>query len=119
MVDTYYQSRILREPLPSYEPSLFAPDSLLDELLAPSRGLLLWQFQLAQLAGLPRPNAIDLRKHVNQKRPGAFGALRDLHLPSGLSLAGVVEERLLYEGTVPGQWSAAKALIQRRSALLP
>lgn len=113
VVDTYYQSRILRVPLPSPEPGQFASDPLLNELLSPSRGILLWQFQfeqLAQLAGLPRPDAIKLRRLVNRKRPVAFERMDDMCLPSGSTFAKVVTERLHYEGTVPGQWEAAHRL---------
>jgi len=116
VVDTYYQSRILRAPLPGPEPGPFASDPLLDELLAPSRGLLLWQFQfeqLAQLAGLARPEATALRRRVNQKRPSGFATMRDLLLPSGQTLSDAVEKWLVYEGLVPGQWTAAEMLFTR------
>ena len=118
VVDTYYQSRILRAPLPGPEPGPFASDPLLDELLAPSRGLLLWQFQfehLAQLAGLARPEAITLRRYVNQKRPIAFKRMVAMRLPSGSIFADVVTERLRYDGTIPGQWKAAQRLLHASS----
>lgn len=113
VVDTYYQSRVLGTPLPTERDLDFTPDPIVDELLAASGDILLWQFQFEQLAQLfvdRRSDAIALRRRINQKRPETRERIRRMTFPSGQSLRDVVEERLLYEGLVPGQWRGAKLL---------
>lgn len=139
-VDTYYQSRQAGKPLPASSgtesgseggtgngaensPQLgeLQPtgDPVVDEVLSPSQGLLLWQSQLESLAqalGLLRPDAIQLRRHVVQRRPDPLKLLEETEgarevFPSGLSLVEVLEERLYYDAVVPGQWRAARLLI--------
>lgn len=116
VVDSYYQSRVLGEPLPTQRSPGFTPDPILDELLAISDGILLWQFQLEQLAQLfveERSDAIELRRRVNQKRPETRERIGDMTFPSGQSLREVVQERMLYEGVVPGQWGSARLLLMK------
>jgi hypothetical protein len=112
-VDSYYQSRLARRPLPGRAPLGFTPDPLADEVLAASNGILLWQRQLETLVETflgSRTEAIRLRRHVNQKRPSVPGRLGAMTLPSGQSMWDLVEERLLYGGAVPGQWQGARRL---------
>lgn len=112
-LDSYRQCRILGEPLPRPGDYDFTPDPVVDEILASSRGILLWQFQLERLAqslGLPRKDAFRLRRRVNQKRPSALDPVDEKTFPSGLALRDVIDERLLYEGTVPGEWQGARIL---------
>jgi len=109
VVDSYYQSRVLGEPLPTERPLDFTPDPILDELLSASDGILLWQFQFEQLAQLfleQRSDAIELRRRINQKRLETRERIEGMTFPSGQSLRDVVQERLLYEGVVPGQWES-------------
>lgn len=118
-VDTYRQSRILGKPLPGPEGIGPTGDSLVDEILDPSHGYLLWQFQLESLAqtlGLARQKSIRLRRHVNQKRPEPLRLLKEAphaegSFPSGLSLERVIKNRLLYDAALPGQWHAARLLL--------
>jgi hypothetical protein len=113
VVDTYYQNRVLGTP-PSTERDLdFTPDPIVDELLSASDGILLWQFQFEQLAQLfvdRRSDAIALRHRINQKRPEAWERIEEMTFSSGQSFRNVVEERMLYEGVVPGQWGSARLL---------
>ena len=116
-VDTYRACRILGGALPEVKKLTFTADPIVDEVLARSHGILLWQDQLEQLAQLfldTQAEATELRRHVNQKRPSVFAALNKMALPSGQTLANVVKERLLYEGVVPGQWKAARLLFEQR-----
>lgn len=113
VVDSYYQSRVLGESLPTERSLGFAPDPILDELLSASDGILLWQFQFEQLAQLfveQRSDAIELRHRINQKRLETRERIEGMTLPSGQSLRNVVQERMLYEGVVPGQWKSARML---------
>lgn len=114
VVDSYYQCRVLGEPLPkqTYD---FTPDPIVDELLPSSDGILLWQFQLEQLAQLfvnRRAEAIELRRRINQKRPETRAQIEEMTFPSGQSFRDVVQERMLYEGVVPGQWGSARLLVE-------
>jgi len=116
--DSYYQSRILGESLPTERDLKFTPDPLVDELLSASDGVLLWQFQFEHLAQLfvdRRSDAIEVRRRVNQKRLETWERLGEMVFPSGQSLRDVVKERLLYEGVVPGQWGSAKLLFARKN----
>jgi len=116
--DTYAQSRVFGEAPPDPEGLEPTGDPLVDEVLRPSRGYLLWQFQLeslAQILGLPRPEAVRLRRYVNQKRPEALQPLREVShakeaFPSGLSLKTLLEKRLLFDAALPGHWRAARLL---------
>lgn len=117
-VDTYRQSRILGRSLPGATESSYRPDAFIDEVLSSSRGLLLWQFHLEQLAqalGLSRREAIELARRVNQKRPSALDPVGAKTFPSGQTLVDVVENRLVYDGVLPGQWQAARLLLQARN----
>lgn len=117
VVDSYHQSRVLGKALPTERSHDFTPDPILDELLSASDGILLWQFQFEQLAQLfveERSDAIELRRRVNQKRPETRERIEDMIFPSGQSLRDVVQERLLYEGVVPGQWGSARLLFAWR-----
>jgi hypothetical protein len=114
VVDTYHQSRALGTPLPTEQVLDFTPDPILDELLAASDGILLWQFQCEQMAQLfvdRRSDAIELRRRINQKRLETRERIEEMTFPSGQSFRDVVEERLLYEGVVPGQWGRAQLLL--------
>ena len=113
VVDTYHQSRALGTPLPTERDLDFTPDPVVDELLSTSDGILLWQFQFEQLAQLfvdRRSDAIALRRRINQKRPEAWARIEEMTFSSGQSFRNVVEERMLYEGVVSGQWGSAKLL---------
>jgi hypothetical protein len=115
VVDTYYQSRALGAPLPTECDLDFTPDPVVDELLSASDGILLWQFQFDQLAQLfvdTQAEAIELRRRINQKRLEMRERIKEMTFPSGQSFRDVVEERLLYEGVVPGQWEAAQFLLK-------
>ena len=115
VVDTYYQSRVLGTPLPTERDLDFTPDPIVDELLSASDGILLWQFQCEQMAQLfvdRRSDAIELRRRINQKRLETRERIKEMMFPSGQSFRDVVEERLLYEGVVPGQWEAAQFLLK-------
>ena len=115
VVDTYYQSRVLGAPLPTERDLDFTPDPVVDELLSASDGILLWQFQFEQLAQLfvdRRSDAIELRRRINQKRLETRERIKEMMFPSGQSFRDVVEERLLHEGVVPGQWEAAQFLLK-------
>lgn len=112
-LDSYRQCRILGEPLPGPGGYDFTADPVVDEVLASSQGILLWQFQLERLAqslGLARQGAIRLRRGVNQKRPSALDPVEGKTFPSELALRDVIGERLLYDGTVPGEWKGARIL---------
>lgn len=114
VVDSYYQCRVLGESLPK-QTCDFSPDPIVDGLLSDSDGILLWQFQLEQLAQLfvgRRADAIELRRGINQKRPETRDQIEGMTLPSGQSLLDVVQERMLYEGVVPGQWGSARLLVE-------
>jgi hypothetical protein len=111
--DTYYQSRALGTPLPTERDLDFTPDPIVDELLSASDGILLWQFQFEHLAQLfvdRRSDAIALRRRINQKRPEAWERIEEMTFSSGQSFRNVIEERMLYEGVVPGQWRSTKLL---------
>ena len=113
VVDTYYQSRVLGAPLPTERDLDFTPDSVVDELLSTSDGILLWQFQFEQLAQLfvdQRSDAIELRRRINQKRLETRERIEEMTFSPGQSFRNVVEERMLYEGMVPGQWRSARLL---------
>jgi hypothetical protein len=113
--DTYYQSRALGTPLPTERDLDFTPDPIVDELLSASDGILLWQFQCEQMVQLfvdRRSDAIELRRRINQKRLETRERIKEMMFPSGQSFRDVVEERLLYEGVVPGQWEAAQFLLK-------
>lgn len=113
VVDTYHQSRALGTPLPTERDLDFTPDPIVDELLSASDGILLWQFQFEQLAQLfvdRRSDAIALRRRINQKRFETRERIEEMTFPSGQSFRDVVEERLLHEGAVPGQWGSARLL---------
>ena len=113
IVDTYYQSRVLGAPLPTERDLDFTPDAVVDELLSASDGILLWQFQFEQLAQLfvdTRAEAIELRRRISQKRPEAWERIEEMTFSSGQSFRNMVEERMLYEGVVPGQWRSTKLL---------
>ena len=113
VVDTYYQSRALGTPLPTERDLDFTPDPVVDELLSAPDGILLWQFQFEQLAQLfvdRRSDAIELRRRINQKRLETRERIKEMMFPSGQNFRDVVEERLLYEGVVPGQWRSARLL---------
>jgi hypothetical protein len=115
VVDTYYQSRVSEAPLPTERDLDLTPDPVVDELLSASDGILLWQFQFEQLAQLfmdTRAEAIELRRRISQKRPEAWERIEEMTFSSGQSFRNVVEERLLYEGVVPGQWEAAQFLLK-------
>lgn len=116
-VDSYYESRIMGTLLPENRSMKFMSDSLVDDFLKPSRGILLWQFQLEALLqcfGLSRSEAKTFRRHVNQKRPSILERASRMRFDSGRSLRDVIEERLLFEGVVPGQWRAARILFEAR-----
>ena len=118
VVDTYYQSRASGTPLPTEQVLDFTPDPILDELLAASDGILLWQFQCEQMAQLfvdRRSDAIELRRRINQKRLETRERIKEMMFPSGQSFRDVVEERLLYEGVVPGQWRSTKLLFSAQA----
>ena len=113
VVDTYYQSRVFGAPLPTECDLDFTPDPVVDELLSASDGILLWQFQFEQLTQLfvdTRAEAIELRRRISQKRPEAWERIEEMTFSSGQSFRNVVEERMLYEGVVPGQWRNARLL---------
>ena len=115
VVDTYRQSRALGTPLPTERDLDFTPDPIVDELLSASDGILFWQFQCEQMAQLfvdRRSDAIELRLRINQKRLETRERIKEMMFPSGQSFRDVVEERLLYEGVVPGQWEAAQFLLK-------
>lgn len=117
VLDTYRQCRLLAEPLPENESRDFTPDPVVDEILESSRGILLWQFQLKRLAqslGLTHQAAIRLRRRVNQKCPSALDSVEGKTFPSGQGLRDVIDERLLYEGTVPGEWEGARIVFDAR-----
>lgn len=117
VLDTYRQCRLLAEPLPEKGSQDFTPDPVIDEILDSSRGTLLWQFQLERLAqslGLPRQAAIRLRHRVNQKHPSALDSIEGKTFPSGQGLGDVIDDRLLYEGTVPGEWEGARIVFDAR-----
>lgn len=113
-LDTYHQSRLQHKAPPEkqFDP---APDPVVDEVLSSSRRLLLWQRQieiLAQSLGLSRKDSRRLRRHVNQKRPTALTPVKGESFPSGQSLQDIVEDRLYYGATVPGQWRGARLLFE-------
>lgn len=111
-LDSYDQCRILEEP-PGPGGYDFTPDPVVDEVLASSRGILLWQFQLERLAqslGLARQGAVRLRRRVNQKRSSPLDPVGEKTFPSGLPPCDVIDERLLFEETVPGEWEGTRIL---------
>jgi len=113
-LDTYRQSRVLGKPLPLQEPGP-GSDPIVDEVLSATRGLLLWHTQMERLAqslGLPRKKATEVRRRVNQKRPSALSRVEGLTFPSGQPFREIIEERLYYDGTVPGQWRSARILLE-------
>lgn len=114
-VDTYRQSRISGTPLPETAEVECRSDDFVDRVLYPSMGILLWQFQLEQLAqglGLSRRDAVDLRRDLNQKRPSALDAVEGKTFPSGQPLSKIIDDRLLYNSVLPGRWHAARLLLQ-------
>ena len=118
VVDTYHQSRALGTPLPTERDLDFTPDSVVDELLSASDGILLWQFQCEQLAQLfveRRSDAIALRRRINQRHSEARERIGRMTFPSGQNLREVAKERLFYEGVVPGQWRGAKLLFSAQA----
>ena len=119
VVDTYRQSRIVGEPFPEREETRYSPDVVVEDILSASFGYLLWQFQLERLAqaiGLPRQGAIKLRRAVNKKQPSALNPVRGHTFASGQSLQEVIEQCLVYDGALAGQWGAARILRQAASS---
>ncbi|WP_263835083.1 hypothetical protein [Salinibacter sp.] len=115
--DTYYQSRVLGEPLPGNRDLQAPADPTVNDVLSSSKGILLWHHQLESLAqslGFPRHEAIDLRRKVNQKRASVLDSAEEHEFLSGRTLGEVIENRLFYGSVVPGQWQAARRLLDSR-----
>lgn len=55
---------------------------------------------------------------VEQVRGTALGSIGAETFPSGQILSGVVEDRLLYDGVLPGQWQATRLLLWAGSQLV-
>lgn len=91
----------------------FEAEPLVDEMLRDSFGIILWQYQLENVCGLftrTRPEAVELRRHLNQKRADAWDRAEKMLLPSGRPLAALLDERLLFGGAVPGHWRESMLL---------
>lgn len=115
--DTYYQSRVLGEPLPRNHGLQTPADPTVDDVLSSSKGILLWHHQLENLAqslGFPRRKAIGLRRKVNQKHSAVLDTVQKYEFCSGRTLGEVIDDHLFYGCVVPGQWQAARRLLESR-----
>ena len=82
-----------------YDPNQFREEGVVDHILKPSRGLVLWHYQLEQLFACfyqSQGKAIELRKAINQKHAFVFDLLDSLKFKSGISLGSVLNQRMLF-----------------------
>ena len=88
---------------------------VVDDILRPSRGLILWHYQLEQLFACfyqSQSKTIELRKALNQKRAFVFQLLDSLKFKSGISLRSVLNQRMLFPVTCSPNFKGAITLYQ-------
>lgn len=84
-----------------------------DDILAESKGILLWDHQMEQLFARFFPDYdkdIELRKAVNQKRPEVFDLAEKLKFDYGINLKDVLRERMIFSITCMPHYTGAKIL---------
>jgi hypothetical protein len=91
---------------------VFPKIQIVDEILEDSRGLLLWHHQLEHLFRAfydDITKVVRLRKQINAKVPDAFDIAESLKF-DGISLADIVEERMVLGFTVSPNVKGASTL---------
>ena len=115
LLDTYHNDVRAGHLLgPSPTPSARRPDPLLDAVLAPSQGILLWRWQLENLCASfvsLRTEANAFARRLNRKEADAWDCARGFTLSSGGSFGEAIWARMVYGGVVPGHWQSAARLI--------
>lgn len=108
-IDSFRMARGKEAPLPS-----FAARPLLDALLAPSGGVILWHHQLEavlSMAGFSEAVCERLRKGWNARDAEAI-ARCDRSALSGQPVSAVITERLVYGGTVRARPEVASRVME-------
>jgi len=123
-LDCFYQSGIVHgndealATLPSImrgRPGIWGQNSIVDEILSESNGLLIWHDQLERLLSCTGISQVDdrsdLRKKLNAKYPEAWERIKSLFFLDGSSLEQVLNERMLDSHcTSAGNWTGGMAL---------
>ena len=98
-----------------YDQKQFRELEVVDDILIPSRGLVLWHYQLEQLFACfyqSQSKVIELRKAINQKQASVFQLLDSLKFKSGISLESVLNQRMLFPVTCSPNFKGAITLYQ-------
>jgi len=86
-----------------------------DDILATSKGIILWDDQIDKLFSLFFPDYakdIELRKAVSQKRPEIFVLAERLKFDYDITLNDVIRERMLFSVTCKPHHSGSKILFR-------
>lgn len=102
LVDAYYQGRQKFGYPVDWDHYHFKKLAVVDDILARSKGILLWHYQLEQLFGCfyrDYEKAVEARRAVNQKRAEVFDLAENLKFNPGTSLKDVIQERMVFSVT--------------------
>jgi hypothetical protein len=102
LLDSYYlASQAFGQPI-DWENYQFKKFQVVDDILAGSKAILLWHYQLEQLFGCfyrDPDKTRELRKAVNEKRVEPFDMAENLIFKTAGSLKDVIRERLVFHVT--------------------
>ncbi|MEQ9104973.1 MAG: hypothetical protein RIE53_09755 [Rhodothermales bacterium] len=97
-LDTYFLTLLVGEPRCT-DNTGFVSVPTVDELLHPSRGLLIWKHQLEDLYRLfdtSNQRCVEFRRGINNKLPATLRKAQSLTFACGTSLGDVIEERSVF-----------------------
>jgi len=102
LLDVYFQSRQKFGYPVDWDQYQFQKLEVVDEILAGSKGILLWHYQLEQLFGcfyLNPDKALEARKAVNAKKAEVFDLAEKLKFEPGTSLNDIIWDRMVFSVT--------------------
>jgi hypothetical protein len=94
---------------------------VVDDILKPSKGLILWHYQLEQLFACfyqSQTKAIELRKAVNQKQAFVFELAETLEFKSGVSLGSILNDRMIFPVTCSPNLKGAITLYSKGGLIM-
>ena len=113
LLDSYYLSRQALGYPYRWEFRKFKQVEAVDDILAKSKGIILWDHQIEKLFNLffqDYDKDIELRKAVSQKQPEVFDLAERLKFDYEITLKDVIRERMIFSVTCKPHHSGAKIL---------